>query len=254
MTPTEARTALDTATSEAEQARSLVAALTERVREGDEDVTGEQLAAQRQLAEFAELRVTGAERKLTNAIDADRHARCTEAVETARRLLDADDTRPVVDAVTAIRTAVVQLVDVVSARNADIEAAGSRLELLNDELGREAGTLGERGSWPLFDQFQARGDRSHILVRDPKAGGRSATALSTIDLATAALMTVLCGDPNTMHFGERLRLPHDTVRALGEVVPGLADAWRTTPEEWAALHTTGQTRASQQGRDPRREG
>ncbi|MFD6972186.1 hypothetical protein [Streptomyces sp. NPDC059949] len=250
MTPTEARTALDTATVEAEQARNLVAALAERVREGDEDVTGDQLAAQRQLAEFAELRVSGAERKLTNAIKADRHARCTQAVQTARGLLDADDTRPVVDAVTAIRTAVAQLVDAVSARNADIAAAGSLLEVLNDELGREAGTLGQRGSWPLFEQYQARGSRTHISVRDPEAGGRSATALSAIDLACAALSTVLYADPNTRHYAERLRLPHSVVRQLGDDVPGLAAAWRATPEEWASLGTTAHTRGSEQGRAP----
>ncbi|MGW2584531.1 hypothetical protein ACWCYZ_24930 [Streptomyces virginiae] len=253
MTPTEAREALETARTEAEQARGLVAALTERVRDGDDDVTGAEINAQRQLAELAELRVTGAERKLDAALKADRHARCTEAVQKARALLEADDVRPVVEAVATIRMAVAQLADAVNARNAAIADAGSRLENLNEELAREAGTQGQPG-WPLFDQYRARGNRVHVLVDDPKAARRSATSLSTIDLACAALSTVLYSDPNTMHYAERLRMPHSLVRQLGEDVPGLADAWRATAEEWAALHSTGHTRGSEQGRAPRREG
>ncbi|MER6484105.1 hypothetical protein ABT264_11255 [Streptomyces virginiae] len=250
MTPADARQALETARTEAAEAHDTVEALAERVRDGDDRVTPEELAGQRSLAELAGLRVEAAERKLATAIEADRHARCTQAAQAARDLLRADDTAPVVEAVTAIRAGLAQLVEAVNARNARIEAVGGNLDALNAELAQAAGTLGMRGSWPLFDQYQVRGDRNHIAARDPKAGGRSATALSAIDLACAAVATVLYSDPNTMRYGDRLRIPSSLVRQLGEDVPGLADAWRATPEEWAALHTTGHTRGSEQGRSP----
>ncbi|QQM42815.1 hypothetical protein [Streptomyces liliifuscus] len=253
LTPEQAQERLETARTEAAEAAALIEELAERVREG-EDVTAEQLGAQRQLADLASLRVTAAERKLADAVKADRHARCTKAVEDARSLLDADDTAPIVDAVVTIREGVARLVDEVNARNARIDSAGSKLEALNGELSKAAGTLDDPGAWPLFDRYRARGDRRHITMRDPERGQGSVSSLSSIDLACAALLTTLSGDPNTVHLGARLPMPDSVVRQLGEKIPGLADAWRATPEEWAqARNTTAQTRGSQQGREPLRE-
>ncbi|WP_406488997.1 hypothetical protein [Streptomyces phaeochromogenes] len=254
LTPDEAREQLETARREALEASALIEELTERVRAGG-DVTAEQLGGQKQLADLAELRVTAAERKLADAIEADRHARCAKAVEDARALLVADDTAPIVDAVVVIRDGVARLVDEVNARNSRIDSAGSTLERLNNELSQADGTLDDPGAWPLFAEYQARGDRRHISVRDPKRGQLSVSSLSSIDLACAALLTALSGDRNTMHLGDRLPMPDSVVRQLGQSVPGLADAWRATPEEWARAHnTTAQTRGSQQGREPLSEG
>ncbi|GBQ01036.1 hypothetical protein SSP531S_24660 [Streptomyces spongiicola] len=250
-TPDQARETLDTARREANEARALVETLADRVRDGDTTVTADQLGGQKQLADLAQLRVEAAERKLQSAIAADRHARCTAAVKAARDLLDADTTAPLVDAVTAVRAAVAGLVAAVSARNDGIAAAGTALETLNQELSLEAGTLGQPDARPLFEQYRARGDRRHLFVGDAGRGARSATALSTIDLVCAAVTTVLITDPNSRHLSDRMRLPDSVVRQLGETVPGLADAWRVSAEEWLKMrNTTAHTRASQQGRAP----
>ncbi|MFD9519319.1 hypothetical protein [Streptomyces sp. NPDC059979] len=134
MTPTEARTALDTARTEAVQARDLVADLAERVREGDNDVTGEQILAQRQLAELAGLRVEAAERKLVAAEDADRDARAKAIAAAARELISQDDMQPLFDAAKAAVEALQHLVAVTSARTERIKAVATQAVHINDEL------------------------------------------------------------------------------------------------------------------------
>ncbi|MER6252906.1 hypothetical protein ABT224_16250 [Streptomyces sp. NPDC001584] len=134
MTPDEAREGLDTARTEAEQARDLVADLAERVREGDEDVTGEQILAQRQLAELAGLRVEAAERKLAAAVGADRDARAKAIGAAARKLISTDDTQPVIDAVRDAVAALEHLLAVTATRTARIHEVAEQAVRINDEL------------------------------------------------------------------------------------------------------------------------
>ncbi|MFD8610536.1 hypothetical protein [Streptomyces sp. NPDC059631] len=69
--------AIEQAEQEASEAEQLLAALEERVRDGDEDVTAQQLADARELGRFAKLRAEAARRK------ADRAA--AQAAEQERR-------------------------------------------------------------------------------------------------------------------------------------------------------------------------
>lgn len=134
MTPVEARESLDSARTEAEQARDLVADLAERVREGDEDVTGEQILAQRQLAELAGLRVEAAERKLAAAEAADRDARAKAIGAAARKLISTDDTQTVIDAVRDAVAALEHLLAVTATRTARIHEVAEQAVHINDEL------------------------------------------------------------------------------------------------------------------------
>ncbi|KJY18389.1 MULTISPECIES: hypothetical protein [unclassified Streptomyces] len=148
MTPAEAREALDTARTEAEQARGLVADLAERVREGDEDVTGEQILAQRQLAELAGLRVEAAERKLAAAVGADRDARAKAVAAAARKLISQDDMQPVYDAAKAAVEALQHLVAVSTARTERIKAVSVEAVIINDELKAVARAAAAAGMTP----------------------------------------------------------------------------------------------------------
>lgn len=64
------------AEQEAAEAEQLAAALEERVREGDDTVTPEQVTSQRELGRFARLRVEAARRKAARAAEAARLERC----------------------------------------------------------------------------------------------------------------------------------------------------------------------------------
>jgi hypothetical protein len=70
-------TSVAAAEQEATEAEALAAALEERVREGDDSVTPEQVASQRELGRFARLRVEAARRKAARAAEAARLDKCT---------------------------------------------------------------------------------------------------------------------------------------------------------------------------------
>ncbi|MFB7936048.1 hypothetical protein [Streptomyces sp. NPDC056049] len=247
---TAARTALETAQREAEEARALVETLAERVRDGAEDITGADIAAQRQLAELAGLRVTGAERKLAEAVKVDRDARCKRTVEAARALLAADSTAPILDAITAIRESVARLMAAVDSRNESIKAVGTQIAALDSELVAS----GAGDSLPLYRLYGGRGNAKHITVRDPDRGVLSADFLHVADLASSAVVSVLTAHPESRQMGERFPMDARAVRKVSEAVPGLADAWRCTDAEWQAMDSTGRHRAAIHGRQPLPEG
>ncbi|MEV7833011.1 hypothetical protein AB0P12_20710 [Streptomyces subrutilus] len=246
MTPTEARTALDTARTEAEQAHEVIDALTERVREGDEQVTAEQIAGQRQLAELAGLRVTAAERKLKAAVAADRDARAKAVATAARDLLDEDDTAPLIDAVQAAVVALEHLADLAAARTARIHDAARDAVAINEEL---RGADPDAGAWPT-DAYGFRGQTfpASVMVRGE---GRTA-AVPPGRLAAVALALALTGDRQMgADARETLTAPTDLLVArVATELPGLAAALRVTAEEWQAAPQDTRYRLSQQGRGP----
>lgn len=136
LTPAQAREQLETARREAAEATSLVTELADRVRDGDTDVTAEQMAGQKQLAELAQLRITAAERKLAAAVSADLDARARATADRARALVDEDSTAPVLDAVRAVAGAVRTLMQVSADRHDAIRQVATEGVLMNEELGR----------------------------------------------------------------------------------------------------------------------
>ncbi|MFJ7204270.1 hypothetical protein ACIQWR_12140 [Streptomyces sp. NPDC098789] len=227
MTPTEARTALDTARAEADQAHEVVEALTERVREGDEQVTAEHIAGQRQLAELAGLRVTAAERKLTAAEAADRDARAQAIAADARTLISTDDTRPVLDAVQAAVAALEHLLAVTASRTARIHEVAEQAVKVNEELKRSDPAA---GPWPSSNYgFRAQTFPAHVAVM----GEGTADAIRPGRMAAAVLAMALDGDRSlTGEARQVFNAPFEhVIERLNADVLGLAGALRTTREE-----------------------
>ncbi|MFF4448931.1 hypothetical protein [Streptomyces sp. NPDC001502] len=242
MTPDEAREGLDTARTEAEQAAEVVEALAERVREGDEDVTGEQILAQRQLAELAGLRVEAAERKLAAAVGADRDARAKAIGAAARKLISTDDTQPVIDAVRDAVAALENLLAVTATRTARIHEVAEQAVRINDELKSVARAAVEaegqaelaqgRGvpvrttaeqAWPSGAYgFRAQTFPAHVAVM----GEGTATAVRPGRMAATILALALNGDRSLIaEAREVFNAPLAAViERLKTEVPGLDEA------------------------------
>ncbi|KOU48988.1 hypothetical protein ADK55_19160 [Streptomyces sp. WM4235] len=246
MTPTEARETLDTARTEAAQAHETIEALAERVRAGDEHVTAEQIAGQRQLAELAELRVEAAERKLAAAVAADRDARANAIGAAVRELVNEDDTQPLIEAVQAAVAALEHLVRLDAARTARIHAVARDVVAINEELKQVDPAA---GSWPS-DAYDFRGQTFPASVTALREGRTAAVPPGR--LAAVALALALTSD-RQMEADARETLKATTdavvVRVTGEV-PGLAAALRVSPEEWQAASVETRYRLRQQGRNP----
>jgi hypothetical protein len=248
MTPAEARTALDTARTEAEQAAELIEALAERVRGGDDDVTAEQIASQRQLAELAELRVTGAERKLAAAEATDRDARAKAIATAARKLISTDDTQPVIDAVRDAVAALEHLLAVAATRTARIHEVAEQAVRINEELKSVATAAVEaegkaelaegRGipiwyaaddPWPTTAYgFRAQTFPAHVAV----IGEGTAGAVRPGRMAAAVLALALDGNRSlAAETREVFNAPFEhVIGRLQADVPGLAEALRQPVE------------------------
>lgn len=226
-TPTEARTALDTARTEAEQAAELIEALAERVRGGDDDdVTAEQIASQRQLAELAGLRVTGAERKLAAAEATDRDARAKATAAAARKLLAQDDMQPLHDAVKAAVEAMEHLVTTTTARTERIHALAAQAVGLNEELKTVDPAA---GPWPSSAYgFRAQTFPAHVAV----IGEGTATAVRPGRMAAAVLALALAGNRSMVaEVREVFNAPQEhVIERLQADVPGLVEALRQSTE------------------------
>ncbi|MGW2438753.1 hypothetical protein ACWCY1_18725 [Streptomyces goshikiensis] len=246
MTPAEAREALDTARTEAAQAHEVIEALAERVREGDEQVTAEQIAGQRQLAELAELRVEAAERKLAAAVTADRDARAKAIAAAARDLIDADDMQPLTDAVRAAVAALERVAALAAVRSARIHATARDAVAINEEL-KEANPAA--GPWPS-DAYDFRGQTFPASVTVLRQG--RAAAVPPGRLAAVALALALTGDRQMeADARETLTAPTDSLVArVTAEIPGLAEAVRVTAEEWQAAPQDTRYRLTQQSRNP----
>lgn len=118
--------------AEAEEAHALVDTLLERVREGDESVTPEEIDSARKLAEFAELRGEAAERKAWQAARDEAAAEQEEAALALKALVATtpkDITVAEQKAIKAFET----LMSAVDDRYIAVFHAARRLRIANEE-------------------------------------------------------------------------------------------------------------------------
>ncbi|MGW3352571.1 hypothetical protein ACWDA3_55560 [Nonomuraea rubra] len=114
---------------EAADADQLVAALEERVREGDESVTPEQIAAQRELGKFARLRAEGARRKAEKARRAVREQAMAELADEMRAA--GRDEEQLVAAIDTFESALRALGEAVAGHNQRVVEWRKRMQALD---------------------------------------------------------------------------------------------------------------------------
>lgn len=240
LTPAQAREALAAAEKEKREAQGLADALAERARDGDPDVTPAKLAEARQLADFAQLRITAAERKLAAAEAADRHARADQLAAEARDLVDEDDLQALADGVRKVAEATAALYEVAITRNDRIRAVNAIARTLEGEF-EQAGQPGELS-------------RGHGVVRHPEGVivGRHGQAmlLGAAELLAAA---VRLADGPQVTEGELIEAfngPDGTLGRVLKAVPSLAEEWRHSPEKWAQMSRRQQSHAVATRRAP----
>ncbi|MFI9063239.1 hypothetical protein ACIGQE_15355 [Streptomyces sp. NPDC053429] len=212
---------MTTARQELNEARATLAALTERVREGDDNVTPEQLAAQRELIAFAELRVEAAQRKETRVRAEERGALAGAAREAAEQLVTGPGMDDVVAATRAAVDALAHLAGLVRERNARIEEIGTTLVQLDEDLkaaGEATGPWGTR-------RFGVWGDREAVV-----ADGVGRAAVLPMGRLSVAVTVAGLGDSPTgrlaqdQHMKAFTGLRHATVQHLVDTFPALRDA------------------------------
>ncbi|MGW9031008.1 hypothetical protein ACWGQ5_44530 [Streptomyces sp. NPDC055722] len=133
-TPTDARQALAAALAEKTEAEQLAAALAEKIRNGDDTGKPADLATARDLAEFADLRITAAERKLNQATEADRHQRAEEVAAEVRALVEQEDSAELAAKMRAAVDALADLYAATAARRQRIIGMAERVRRIGDEL------------------------------------------------------------------------------------------------------------------------
>ncbi|MEU6706522.1 hypothetical protein [Streptomyces wuyuanensis] len=246
LSPAAARAALDTARTETAEARELADALADRVRDGDPDVTPQQLAEAQQLADFAALRITAAERRLAAALDTDRDARARTAADDARRLVDSDDAAELATAVRAVAEAITRLVGVAEERQARVHAMGTTVGGITDELYREYPDLRDRLAH-MRSRYKVSGNERAVTVYEPR---RTIAAVPPAELVAAA---VALGLPDLTLAAELRALfdaPDASATRVVAAVPAVGDDWRPSNDEWAALSPGERARAGRLGLRP----
>lgn len=126
---------VNAAEQEAAEAAELVAVLEDRVREGDESVTPEEIASARDLGRFAKLRAEATRRKATRAKAAARLAACEDLAAEMRAAEHNDE--QIIAALGAVEAALTNLTEVVGAHNHNVGQWRRRMQ----ELAVEAGTV-----------------------------------------------------------------------------------------------------------------
>lgn len=237
--PQAARQLLSDAEAEKREAADLAAALADQVRDGDPDVKPADLSAARDLAEFADLRITAAQRKLAAAEDADRHARATEAATQARSIADQDDTA-IADAVRTVADAVAHLAQLANDRQDRFMTVVRALADIDLELTAATGQPNQ-----MQHRYGVRHQWEVIHVTAPDAEVRS---VRPAELVAAAVS-----------FGAGTLVPRADLSALVAAadsiaqrmigaLPALAAEWRLSDEQWAQLSPQARELAVQQGR------
>ncbi|MCY0952095.1 hypothetical protein [Streptomyces sp. H27-S2] len=211
----------DTAAAELAEARALLDTMTERVREGDPDVTPEQLATQRELIAFAELRVEAAQRKETRVRAEERVTLAGAAREAAEQLLTGPGTDELTAATRDAVDALARLAGLVNERNERIAEIGSTLVQLDTDLKAAGETTGAWGT----RKFGVWGNRDGVTVD----GIGRAEALPMGRLSVAVTVAGL-GEDNPgraaqeQHMKSFNGLRHTTVQHLIDTFPALRDA------------------------------
>lgn len=220
LTPEQAREQLTTAHREADEAHALAAVLENRVRDGDTDITAEQLGTQKQLAELARLRITAAERKLKAALAADLDARARAASDRIHALVKADSAEPIVDAVRAVIGSVQTLVTAAADRHSTIRDVATEGVRINEELGRSDNDLWPSRAYDFMAQDQPRAGVTAVGV------GR-AEAIPAHRLLVVALAYALAdqGSMRSQLARELTGTREGHVHTAG-LIPGLVDALR----------------------------
>lgn len=216
LTPTQAREQLETARREAAEAAGLGEALREQVRDG-EDVTAEQLAAQDQLTELAQLRITAAERKLKAALAADLDVRARAVAARIGAVVDDDSTGPILDAAQAVVEAVRGLLAATSERHDTIRQVAVEGVQMNEELGRS-----DNNPWPSRDGYgfmaQTTTELSVTVV-----GQGNARAIPAGRVLGVVLRETLDDSSTRSLVQEALGLSREGLQRHAEAIPGLAE-------------------------------
>lgn len=238
---------LATAQAELAEAQDALETLQERVRDGDAEVTPEQLATQRELITFAELRVEAAQRTETRIREEERAALGAAAKEAAEALITGPGMDDIAAATRAVADALTNLAALAHGRNAQIVEVGTRLVQLDEDL-KAAGVV--TGPWGS-KRYGVWGDRSRLIID----GVGHAPRLDVGALSVAAVVAGLGVTPEgrqaqTEHAEQFHGLPNQVVRRLLEAYPQIAEALRVSPEEYAAADTRGRYALSEQGRRP----
>ncbi|WP_406321916.1 hypothetical protein [Streptomyces sp. NBC_01637] len=233
----QARAALATAEAEKTEAEELAAALADKVRAGDDTVTPKDLTAARELAEFAELRITAAHRKLGAAEEADRTARAEEVAKDVRRLVEQDDAefaaklRNAVDANFELHAAAVDRRD----RIADM---GMRAAYVVDEHVRHGGTVEE-----AVQRYGVNGSRTDVFSYRPTRLGVHATEPGNV--LAAALALALPDHHAEAAVRECLtNLPTRVATVFGEI-PAAREAFTVGADQLATMTVEERSRAHQ---------
>ncbi|MEU8711675.1 hypothetical protein [Streptomyces sp. NPDC048663] len=246
ITPEQAARQLLTARREASEAAALADQLADRVRDGDDTVTAEQLNSQRQLAELAELRITAAERKLNAARTVDLDARARTLADRIGELVDADSTEEISAAALDAYKAIRRLMDLTKDRDETIRAVASEVVQINTELMKTR----RNDPWPTRTLYGFSGQERPLpsITRigkgrvDPVRPGR---------VLGAVIAAALVDQPTVRtHVNETVRGADDHVAPLLSGLPSLLDALRYDRQTWNELPERVRAAAYRQGRRP----
>lgn len=245
---------LTTAQTELAEARTALETLTEQVRDGDQDVTPQQLAAQRELIAFAELRVEAAERTEARYREDERAALAAAAKQATEQLITGSGMDEIAAATKAAADAIAALSALAYARNEKIAEIGTSLARLDTDIATATDGPRDEGPW-ASRRYGVWGDRTAVAV--PGVG--VAPRLDVGVLAAAAVVAGLGTSPEgreaqTRHVGAFNGLRNQVVCNLLEQYPQLAEALRATPGEFKAADTKGRYDLTEQGRRPLIEG
>lgn len=231
----------------AREAQDLVAALEDRVREGDAEVTPAKLAEHRELAAFAQLRVEAAQRTQTRVQEEERAALGAAAKDAAEELITGAGPGEIAEAMRAAVNALAALAALVHERNARISEVGRSLAQLDEDVKRAGLTEDPWGS----QRYGVWGARDRLVV--PGVGDAH-----RVDLGDLTVTAVVCGlgvsaegreaQTRAMHAFHGLRV--QGVANLLQKFPWLSDALRASQEEFEAADQTGRAMLTNQGRHP----
>ncbi|MEU3413748.1 hypothetical protein ABZ760_21175 [Streptomyces sp. NPDC006658] len=241
---------LATAQAELDEARATLATLQEQVREGDDTVTAQQLADQRELIAFAELRVEAAQRTETRIREDQRAALGAAAKQAAEHLISGAGMDEIADATRAAVDALAHLAALANKRNAQIAEIGARLLQLDNDLQAAGEVSGPWGS----KRYGVWGDRTRVVV--PGVG--DVVPIEVGALTVTAVVAGLGATPEgrqaqTEHAQRFHGMRDQVVRSLLDRHTQLADVLRVSGEEFAAADARGRYELSEQGRRPAAE-
>ncbi|MFF3897919.1 hypothetical protein ACFYY3_33160 [Streptomyces sp. NPDC001812] len=217
------------ADAEAREADELLATLEERVRDGDDKITPQQLTEQRELGRFARLRAEAARRKADRAAADAENKRRQKLTNDALALVEQQgDRAPVADAYERARAAIADLLAAADAHDQAVTEAARMLRQAGHGPMHRYEPVEQEGGHVISESRRAPASRTAPTV-DPTAdalafGDDSRTriraerllAVLVTDVATAHPVTVEPGQPafDRAPITEQAHRHRDTVRAF----------------------------------------